>query len=123
MFNLTNCLILSAVLFAIGAYGVLARRNLLVVLMSVELMLNAANLTLLSFSRWFAGGGAPGGSTALAAWPSATWVTRAPDAGHIFVLISMAIAACEVAVGLALLIALFRVRQTVSTAEVAELRG
>ena len=90
MFNLSNCLVLSVALFSIGAFGVLARRNLLIVLMSVELMLNAANLALVAFSRHFAGGGAP---LALSTPASA-------DGGQVLALISMAVAACEVAVGL-----------------------
>jgi NADH-quinone oxidoreductase subunit K len=90
--------------------------------MSVELMLNAANLALVAFSRWFAGGGAPGGAL-YTFKPTAAAALRAADGGQVLVLMSMAIAACEVAVGLALLIALFRVRSTVSTAEVADLRG
>ncbi len=115
MFTLANCIFLSAVLFAIGAYGVLARRNLLVVLMSVELMLNGVNIALVAFSRHFAAGGAP-------LSPGARGVGLA-DGGQVFVLMSMAVAACEVAVGLALLIALFRTRRTVMTVDLAELRG
>jgi NADH-quinone oxidoreductase subunit K len=115
LFSLGNCLLLSAALFAIGAYGVLARRNLLVVLMSIEVMLNAANVALASFSRHFAAGGraflpgAPGAGIG--------------DGGQIFVLMSMAVAACEVAVGLALLIALFRTRGSVMTTDIAEMKG
>jgi NADH-quinone oxidoreductase subunit K len=114
VFNLANCVMLSAILFAIGAYGVLARRNLLVVLMSVELMLNGANVALVAFSRHFAAGGRPlaGGVAAPIA-----------SGGQVFVLMSMAVAACEVAVGLALLIAIFRTRRTVMADEVAEMRG
>lgn len=59
MFTLANCILLSAFLVAIGAYGVLARRNLLIVLMSVEIMLNGANVALIAFSRYYAAGGAP----------------------------------------------------------------
>ena len=115
MFSLGNCILLSAALFAIGAYGVLARRNLLVVLMSVEIMLNAANLALAGFSRHFAAGGA-------ALTPGARGVGLA-DGGQVFVLMSMAVAACEVAVGLAILIALFRVRESIMTVDLAELKG
>jgi NADH-quinone oxidoreductase subunit K len=119
MLSLANVLFLSALLFAIGAYGVLARRNLLVVLMSIEVMLNAANLALAGFSRHFAAGGAP-----LAAFqPAAAAHAGNPYGGQVFVLMSMAVAACEVAVGLALLIALFRSRHSVMTVDLADLKG
>ncbi len=82
-------LILSAVLFALGAVGVLIRRNALVVFMSVEMMLSAVNLTLITYSRFL----------------------RQVD-GQVFVLLVMAVAAAEVAVGLAIVIALFRHKDT-----------
>lgn len=113
MLTLANCIFLSALLFAIGAYGVLARRNLLVVLMSVEIMLNGANIALVAFSRHYAAGGAP----------FAGGAAPAPGAGQVFVLMSMAVAACEVAVGLALLVAIFRTRRTVMSSDLADLRG
>lgn len=103
MFNVTNCLLLSAVLFVTGAYGVLARRNLLVVLMSVELMLNAVNLAFLTFALQRGG--------------------EAGHAGHVFVLLTIGVAAAEVAVGLALVIAVFRARQTTDARELKDLRG
>lgn len=103
MFTATNCLLLSGVLFATGAYGVLARRNLLVVLMSVELMLNAANLAFLVFARMH--GGAAG------------------HTGHVFVLLTIGAAAAEVAVGLALLIAVFRIRRTMDAARLNDMKG
>ncbi len=83
-------LVLSAVLFGIGMTGVLVRRNVLVILMSIELMLNAANLSLVTFSR-FSG----------------------DLSGQVFALLVMVIAACEVAVGLAIIISLFRNKDTV----------
>jgi NADH-quinone oxidoreductase subunit K len=115
MLTLQNVIFLSAVLFAVGAYGVLARRNLLVVLMSIELMLNAVNLSLAAFARHFAGGG-----TALA---SGAKVPGFAEGGQVFVLMSMAIAACEVAVGLGLVIALFRHKQSILTVDLAEMKG
>lgn len=122
MFTLANCLFLSAVLFAIGAFGVLARRNLLVVLMSVEIMLNAANLALVAFSRYYAAGGAPlAGRHAIEAGAGSA-LARA-GGGQIFVLMSMAVAACEVAVGLALLIAVFRTNRSVMSVDLGEMRG
>lgn len=83
--------LVAAALFAVGVFGVLSRRNLLIVLMSVELMLNGANLSLVGFSRELAH--APG-------HPS--------DAGQAMVLMAMAVAAAEVALGLSIVIALFR---------------
>jgi NADH-quinone oxidoreductase subunit K len=98
-------LLLSAALFAVGAYGVLARRNILIVLMSVELMLNGVNVALLAFARLHAT--APG----------------LPPHGHVFVLMVMGVAAAEVAVGLAILIAIFRNRKTVDAGGLKSLNG
>jgi len=84
-------LLLSAALFVIGITGVLIRRNAIVVFMCIELMLNSANLTLITFSSYL------GNST-----------------GQIFVFFVMAVAAAEAAVGLAIIIALYRNRQTIS---------
>lgn len=93
-------LLLGAALFAIGVYGMIARRNLLIVLMSLELMLNAVNLTLAAYSRQLGN-----------------------LDGHVFFLMVMAVAAAEIAVGLSIVIALFRLKRTVDTAEMRELRG
>lgn len=93
-------LVMSAALFAIGAFGVLARRNLLIILMSVELMLNGVNVALLAFAR-----------------------LHANSHGHVFVLMVMGVAAAEVSVGLAILIAVFRNRKTVDTGELKSLQG
>ena len=92
--------ILSAFLFCIGVTGVLTRRNPLVVLLSLELMLNAGNLALISFSRMWGNGD-----------------------GQVFALIVMVIAACEVVVGLGLIVAMYRRRIPIDVDEVAELRG
>lgn len=103
LFTLRNCLILGAVLFAIGAWGVLARRNVLIVLISVELMLNAVNLVFASFARSHANlahqtGEAYGG-----------------ESGQVFALFVIAVAAAEAAVGLAIVITFFRNRESVDT--------
>ena len=98
--NVTWFLVLSAFLFCIGATGVLTRRNPLVVLLSLELMLNAGNLALISFSRMWGNGD-----------------------GQVFALIVMVIAACEVVVGLGLIVAMYRRRIPIDVDEVAELRG
>lgn len=97
--GLTHYLATSAALFTMGVLTVILRRNLLVMLMGIELMLNAGNLAILSFSR-FQGG----------------------MAGHVYVLLIMTVAAAEVAVGLAILIALFRARKTVNADEASFLR-
>jgi NADH-quinone oxidoreductase subunit K len=92
---------LSAILFTIGVLGVATRRNLIVMLMSIELMLNAANLAFVGFNRiWSQIDGAP-----------------AID-GQVFVLMVIAVAAAEVAVGLGILLALFRNRDSVNVEEV-----
>jgi NADH-quinone oxidoreductase subunit K len=98
--TLQHYLILSAILFATGVAGVLTRRNALILLMSIELMLNAANLALLGFARQM------GDST-----------------GHGLAVFVMTVAAAEAAVGLALVLALFRQRGTVNVDEVRMLRG
>jgi NADH-quinone oxidoreductase subunit K len=98
--DITWFLVLSAFLFCIGATGVLVRRNPLVVLMSLELMLNAGNLALIGFSR-----------------------SLGNAEGHIFALIVMVIAACEVVVGLGLIVAIHRRRLRIDVDAVSELRG
>jgi NADH:ubiquinone oxidoreductase subunit K len=95
-------LLFSIALFCVGAYGVLARRNLLIILMSLELMLNGINVALVALGTRF-------GVTA----PS----------GQVFVLLVMAVAAAEVAVGLAIVISLFRTRQTVDTHQLRSMGG
>ena len=89
--NPANYLFLSAVLFTIGAVGVLVRRNAIVVFMCIELMLNAANLTLVTFSR----------------------MTGTLD-GQVIAFFVMVIAAAEVVVGLAIIVAMFRTRRSAS---------
>ncbi len=92
-------LLLSAVLFFIGMVGVIIRRNAIVIFMSIEMMLNAVNLTLIGFSAYLG-----------------------DISGQILVLFVMAVAAAEAAVGLAIILALFRTRQTVYFDEVRLLR-
>jgi len=96
---LEHVISLSALLFAIGAVGALTRRNLVVILMSIELMLNAANLAFVAFSR---------------AWAQVD--------GQIFVLMVIVVAAAEVAVGLGIVIALFRNRESVNVEDVSLLK-
>lgn len=92
---------LSAVLFTIGGVGFLSRRNVLVALMSIEIMLNAVNLALVAFNRSFAGKAA----AATATGPSHT--------GQVFAFFVIAAEAAEVAVGLAIVLSLFRIKRTV----------
>jgi NADH-quinone oxidoreductase subunit K len=93
-------LILSAILFVIGAVGVLVRRNPLVILISIELMLNAVNLTLITFSRQLQN-----------------------LEGQLFALMSITVAAAEAVVGLAILVDIFRVRDVEDIDELSELKG
>ena len=93
-------LLLGAILFSIGAGGVLIRQNVIVILMCIEMMMNAVNLTFLAFSRYL---------------DSAT--------GQIFVFMIMAVAAVEVAIGLALLVELNRHKPAVNVDEINSLKG
>lgn len=99
----THFLVLAAVLFLIGMAGVLIRRNALILLMSVELMLNAANMTLIVFSRM--------------------WGDEAALSAHTFALIVIAVAAAEAAVGLAIVVAVFRGRHNVDVDKLTALRN
>ena len=90
---------LSAVLFAIGTVGALTRRNLIAILMSIELMLNGANLALVAFARQ---------------WGNVD--------GHVFVLMVITVAAAEVAVGLGIVISMFRNRDSVNIEDVSLLK-
>jgi NADH-quinone oxidoreductase subunit K len=98
--DVTWYLILSALLFAVGAGGVLVRRSPLVILLCLELMLNSGNLALLAFAR-----------------------SLGDADGHIFALIVMVVAACEVVVGLGLIVAMYRRRLPLDVDEARGLRG
>src|SRR6266487_105452 len=105
MMTLGDYLVVSAILFAIGFAGVMLRRNLVVILMSLELMLNAANLSLVAFSRFRVG------------------ANGLPDyKAQVFVFFVITVAAAEVAVGLALLVALYRARQTTDVKDISSLK-
>src|ERR671925_1634484 len=105
MATLGDYLIVSGILFTIGFAGVILRRNLLIILMSLELMLNAANLSLVAFSRF-----------------------RVDAAGlpnynaQVFVFFIITVAAAEVAVGLAIVVALYRARQTTDVKNISSLK-
>ncbi|PIR26308.1 MAG: NADH-quinone oxidoreductase subunit NuoK [Deltaproteobacteria bacterium CG11_big_fil_rev_8_21_14_0_20_42_23] len=100
MITLHHYLILSLALFVLGAIGVVIRRNVLIMFMSVELMLNAVNIVLLAFSKW-----------------------NGRDDGHVMVLFVLAIAAAEAAVGLGIVIAMYRNKQTVYSDDMKVLKG
>lgn len=93
--SLSDYLVLSSLIFGIGAIGFLTRRNVLIQLMAIELMLNAVNLTLIAFNRWM----------------------PANHTGQLFAFFVIAVAAAEAAVGLAIVISLFRLRQGVQSDE------
>ncbi len=93
-------LIVSALIFSIGAGGVLTRRNPLVILLCLELMLNAANLALIAFSRLHGNGD-----------------------GQIFAIVVMVVAACEVTIGLGVIVAMYRRRLPIDVDELRELQG
>ena len=99
MVPIGHAVALSGILFAIGTIGALTRRNLIVVLMSIELMLNAVNVALVAFSRL---------------WGNLD--------GQIFVLMVIVVAAAEVAVGLGIVISLFRNRESVNVEDVSLLK-
>src|SRR6059058_478296 len=105
MITLGDYLVVSAILFTIGFAGVMLRRNLIVILMSLELMLNAANLSLVAFSRFRLG------------------ASHLPNYNaQVFVFFIITVAAAEVAVGLAIIVALYRARQTTHVEDVNSLK-
>jgi NADH-quinone oxidoreductase subunit K len=98
--SVTWYLLVSALVFCIGAGGILVRRSPLVILLCLELMLNAANLALVAFSR-----------------------AHGNQDGQVFAIVVMVVAACEVAVGLGLIVAIYRRRLPVDVDELRELQG
>lgn len=102
--GLEHYLILSAVLFCIGLYGALAKRNAVVILMCIEIMLNAVNIALVAFSRYLV--------------PDVVLLT-----GQIFAIFVMVVAAAEVAVGLAIIIVLYRSRELIDVEQADTMKG
>ena len=100
MITLNHYLILAALLFCIGIFGVIVRRNMIIIFMSIELMLSAVNLVFLAFSRYL----------------------KLAD-GHVWVFMVLTVAAAEAAVGLGIIVALFRNKPTLYVDEVKELKG
>ena len=106
MASLQEYLFISGLLFTIGLAAVLVRRNIIVIFMCLELMLSAANLTLVAFSRFNVG------------------LNGLPDYnGQVLVFFIVTVAAAEVAVGLAIIVALYRARQTVDVKDLTSMRG
>ena len=95
-----NFLLLSAVIFCIGVFGVIARRNAVMVLMSIELILNSVNLNLVAFA-----------------------LMNDNQDGHVFALYVIAIAAAEVGVGLAMVLMIYRNRRSINVDELSEMKG
>lgn len=95
--GLEHYLVLSVVLFSIGFYGALAKRSAVIILMSIEIMLNAANIALVAFSRYVV----PGLLT-----------------GQVFTIFSIVVGAAEVTVGLAIIIAIYRRRETIDVTKI-----
>jgi NADH-quinone oxidoreductase subunit K len=104
MVTLGHYLIVSGMLFTIGFAGVLLRRNIIIIFMSLELMLNAANLSLVAFSRFRVTDGMPNYNA------------------QVFVFFIITVAAAEVAVGLAIIVALYRARQTTHVEDINRLK-
>ena len=106
MIPINYYIVLSAILFTIGALGVLARRNALIIFMSVELMLNAANLAFVAFSRAYE-------------------IAQGKPVfdGQIFVFFVIAVAAAEVAVGLALIVEIFKSKRSIDVDQMSSLKG
>ncbi len=96
---IAHFLILAAILFSLGVLGVVIRRNAIVIFMSIELMLNSVNLTFLAFSNYLQN-----------------------VEGQVFVFLVMVVAAAEVAVGLAIIVAIFRIRETVHVDDIKLLK-
>src|SRR4051795_9085609 len=104
MVTLGHYLIVSGMLFTIGFAGVLLRRNIIIIFMSLELMLNAANLSLVAFSRYRVSNGLPNYN------------------GQVFVFFIITVAAAEVALGLAIIVALYRARRTTNVEDISTLK-
>ena len=107
MASLNDYLFVSGLLFALGLTGVMIRRNIIVIFMCLEMMLAAANITLVAFSRFHV-----------------SETTGLPDYnGQVLVFFIITVAAAEVAVGLAIIVALYRARQTINVEDLTSMRG
>lgn len=102
--GLEHYLVLSSVLFCIGLYGVLAKRNAVVMLMCIEIMLNGVNIALIAFSKYLA--------------PETVLIS-----GHVFVIFILVVAAAEATVGLGIIMAIYRSRRSVDPDEIDMMKG
>ncbi|MFC1900704.1 NADH-quinone oxidoreductase subunit NuoK [Chloroflexota bacterium] len=100
--GLEHYLVLSTVLFSIGLYGALAKKNAIVVMMCIEIMLNAVNIAMVAFSRY---------------------ITPSLLTGQVFAIFIMVVAAAEAAVGLAIIITIYRSRESIETTDVDSMKG
>ncbi len=100
--GLEHYLILSAILFSIGLYGALAKRNAIIILMSIELMLNAVNIAMVAFSRY---------------------IVPLLLTGQVFAIFIIVVAAAEATVGLAIILAIYRGRETIDATEIDLMKG
>ncbi len=100
--GLEHYLVLSAVLFSLGLYGALTKRNAIVVMMCIEIMLNAVNITMVAFSRY---------------------ITPTLLTGQVFAIFIMVVAAAEAAVGLAIIFSIYRHRESIETTDIDSMKG
>ena len=130
--NLENFLLLSGVIFSIGLFGALSKKNVITVLMSIELMFNAVNIALVAFSRYVVPQGIAVDPVAAEAQGTATLaqgtalgetVLNTLLTGQIFAIFIITVAAAEVALGLGIVIAMYRSRETVDVTQANLMRG
>ena len=116
--NLENVLLVSAILFAIGLYGVMSRRSIIAVLMSIEIMFSATVVAAIAFSRFTIPATLVDGSS-----PVHAASVRMTLTGHAFAIFVIAVAAAEVALGLAIMFALYRARETTEITDAATMKN
>ncbi len=116
--SLENFLILGAVLFAIGLYGALTKRNAIAVLMCIELMFNAVNITAVALSRYVVPASLLGDAASITDQAARTLLT-----GQIFSIFIITVAAAEIALGVAIVIALYRSRETIFVTDATQLKN
>ncbi|MDE2716018.1 MAG: NADH-quinone oxidoreductase subunit NuoK [Dehalococcoidia bacterium] len=116
--SLENFLILGAILFSIGLYGALSKRNAIAVLMSIELMFNAVNITAVALSRYVVPASLLGDAASITDQAARTLLT-----GQIFSIFIITVAAAEIALGVAIVIALYRSRETVFVTDATQLKN
>ncbi len=116
--SLENFLILGAILFAIGLYGALSKRNAIAVLMSIELMFNAVNITAVALSRYVVPASLMGDAASITDQAARTLLT-----GQIFSIFIITVAAAEIALGVAIVIALYRSRETIFVTDATQLKN